>query len=40
MNAVFVGLVPFSWRFGTVRRKPGKVVFGLGPFRISFHAIS
>jgi hypothetical protein len=40
MNSIFVGLVPFSWRLGLVRSKPGvKVVYGFGPFRLAFHKI-
>ena len=34
---VLVGIAPLSWRFGVVRRKPGKLVRAFGPFRISFH---
>lgn len=32
-----IGLAPLSWRFGTVRRKPGKMVWAFGPIRFSFH---
>lgn len=38
MNPLFlIGLAPLSWRFGITRRKPGKLVFALGPVRFSFH---
>lgn len=34
---IMVGIAPFSWRLGVIRRKPGKLVFALGPFRLSLH---
>lgn len=37
---LFIGLAPFSWRLGIVRSKPGKLVLGLGPLRLSLHKVS
>jgi hypothetical protein len=34
---VLIGIAPISWRLGVVRSKPGKLVFALGPLRLSFH---
>lgn len=34
---VMIGVAPFSWRFGIVRNKPGKLVLSAGPFRLSVH---
>lgn len=35
-----VGIAPFSWKLGVVRRKPQKFVLALGPFRFSFHNLA
>lgn len=37
---ISLGIAPFSWRLGIVRSKPGKVVIGLGPLRLSLHDLS
>jgi hypothetical protein len=34
---LFIGIAPLSWRFGVVRRKPGKLVLACGPLRLSLH---
>lgn len=40
MNFLFmVGIAPTSWRLGTVRSTPYKVVYALGPFRLAIHKI-
>ncbi len=39
MNVLLmVGIAPFSWRWGLVRRKAAvKTVWSLGPIRIALH---
>jgi hypothetical protein len=40
MNPLFmIGIAPLSWRLGVTGKKPGKVVYALGPFRVSYHAL-
>lgn len=36
----FIGIAPLSWRIGTIRTKPTKVVYAFGPFRVSLHTLS
>lgn len=35
--AIFLGFCPLSWKIGCIRRKPNKVVYSLGPFRLALH---
>lgn len=37
---VLFGIAPLSWRFGALRRKPGKAVYAFGPLRFSFHDLN
>lgn len=37
---ILVGIAPFSWRLGVVRRKSGKLVLALGPLRCCFHNVA
>lgn len=32
-------LFPTSWRLGVVRRTDTKLVFAVGPFRLTFHGV-
>lgn len=34
-----IGLAPFSWRLGLVKKTDRKSVYALGPFRYAWHDI-
>jgi len=37
---MMVGVAPLSWRLGLIKEKVGKVVYAVGPLRLSFHDLS